>query len=62
MFSTREEEILIMKVLQGRPWDEVAQRLNEKQIKIMMSLKEIAKKFVNAYVGYNEKPGITIKK
>ncbi len=49
--STMEEWILVAKVLQGKSWEEVADELNVKPYKVMVTLKEVMRKMAKHYFG-----------
>ncbi len=49
--SEFEERVLILKVLQGLPWDLVANILGARKSKVMDVLREIAYKFIEFYYG-----------
>ena len=51
--SRKEEWILLAKVLQGKSWEDVAREVRERDKFVMLSLKEIARKFLKEYYGRN---------
>ncbi len=58
-----KEYILLMKVLQGRSWEEIAKELKEKELKIMLMLKEVAQEFLFKIYGktYESPIGLSLK-
>ncbi|MEM1619302.1 MAG: GNAT family N-acetyltransferase [Fervidicoccaceae archaeon] len=49
--SKEEELVLLAKVLQCKGWEEVARELKQDETKVMYKLKDVARKFVEAYLG-----------
>ncbi len=58
------EHILVAKVLQAKPWEDVAAELKIHQYDVMRGLKEIVKKMAKHYYGleFDKKPGISYRK
>lgn len=52
--SGKERHILVAKVLQGKPWEEVAGELGVHTYKVMVGLKEIVRKMAKHYYGIEE--------
>ncbi len=50
----RERWILVAKVLQGKPWEQVAEELGVHTYKVMTGLKELARKMAAHYYGLRE--------
>ncbi len=49
-----ERHVLVAKVLQGKPWNEVASELGVKEYKIMSGLKQLVRKLTEHYYGIKE--------
>ncbi len=58
-----ERHVLVAKVLQGKPWSEVAEELNVKEYKIMYGLKQLVKKLTEHYYQIKEedKVGVSLE-
>ncbi len=59
--SSLEEKILIAKVLQARPWREVAEELGLREYKVMVALKDIARKMARHYYGMTEEDSVGVE-
>ena len=52
--SDMERHIIVAKVLQGKPWSEVAAELGVREYKVMVTLKEALRKLTMHYLGVRE--------
>lgn len=59
--SDKERYILVAKVLQGKPWEEVAEELGVHTYKVMVGLKDIIRKMSKHYYGVEEESPVGVE-
>ena len=59
--SNLEQYIMVSRILQAKPWDEVASEIGKRSSFVMNKLKEIASKVAKEYSGSAEPTGVSLK-
>ncbi len=59
--SKTEEQILIAKVLQARTWEDAAAELGMREHKVMVALKDIARRMAKHYYGLTEEASVGVE-
>jgi len=59
--SKMERWIVLAKILQGKPWGEVAEELGVREYKVMVTLKEALRKLTTHYLGVKEEGPVGVR-